>query len=94
MSKLRPYADLKYKARTYVDKDGKEKGVWVAVGTLFSTEHGSNMAIKLDSMPVGNEWNGWISVFPKSKPDSQPAQTQDVVAEVPDGEVDLSGIAF
>lgn len=61
-SKLKPYADLKYKARTYVDKDGKEKGVWVQVGTLFSSPHGSNMTIKLDAMPVG-EWNGWLSVF-------------------------------
>lgn len=61
--KLLPYADLKYKARTYVDKEtGKEKGVWVQVGTLFSSPHGSNLTIKLDTVPVA-EWNGWLSVF-------------------------------
>lgn len=63
-SKLKPHADLKYKARTYTDADGKEKGVWVTVGTLFSSPHGSHMAIKMDTMPVG-EWNGWISVYPR-----------------------------
>lgn len=63
-SKLKPTADLKYKARTYIDKDGKEKGVWVQLGTLFSSPHGSNMTIKLDTVPVG-EFNGWISVFKK-----------------------------
>lgn len=62
MSNLKPFAELKYKARTYKDEDGKEKGVWIKVGTLFSSPHGSHMAIKLDSVPVG-EWNGWLSVY-------------------------------
>lgn len=61
-SKLKPVADLKYKARTYIDKDGKEKGVWVTIGTLFSSPHGSNQALKLDTVPVG-EFNGWVSIF-------------------------------
>lgn len=62
-TKLQPYADLKYKSRTYIDKEtGKEKGVWVQIGTLFSSPHGSNMTIKLDTVPVG-DWNGWISVY-------------------------------
>lgn len=64
MSSLKPYADLKYKARTYTDADGKEKGVWIKIGTLFSSPHGSNMTIKLDTVPVG-EWSGWISVYKK-----------------------------
>lgn len=66
MSKLKPYADLKYKARTYKDENGKEKGVWVQVGTLFSSPHGSNLTIKLDTIPVG-EWNGWLSVYKREE---------------------------
>ena len=62
-SSLKPYADLKYKARTYKDENGKEKGVWVQIGTLLASPHGSNMAIKLDTVPIGNEWNGWLSVY-------------------------------
>lgn len=77
-SKLKPYADLKYKARTYTDKEGNEKGVWVQVGTLFSSPHGSNMTIKLDTIPVGNpDWKGFIAVFKRedfeegNRPDSE-----------------------
>lgn len=91
-SKLQPYADLKYKARTYTDKDGKEKGVWIQVGTLFSTPHQSHMTIKFDSMPVG-EWNGWLSVFPREgSEDKQPKQ--DVVHEVGDEPISLDDIPF
>ena len=61
-SKFQPYADLKYKARTYTDENGKEKGVWIKIGTLFSSPHGSNMGIKLDTVPV-REWDGRIAVF-------------------------------
>jgi hypothetical protein len=71
-SSLKPYADLKYKARTYIDEDGKEKGVWVQVGTLFTSPHGSNMAIKLDSVPIGNEWNGWLSIFKRENANQVP----------------------
>lgn len=63
-SKLKPIADIKFKAREYQDKEtGKMKGVWLTVGTLFSTPHGSNMSIKLDCVPTGNEWNGWLAVY-------------------------------
>lgn len=89
-SKLTPYADLKYKVRTYTDKDGKEKGVWQTVGTLFSTPHGSRMSIKLDSVPVG-DWNGWLSVYKReeeNKPDTLPTDEE---LEKP---VDLSEIPF
>lgn len=74
-SKLKPYADLKYKARTYTDKDGKEKGVWVQVGTLFASPHMSNMAIKLDTIPVG-EWNGWISIYKRDKQEGETHEQQ------------------
>ena len=76
-SKLQPYADLKYKARTYIDKEtGKEKGVWIQIGTLFSSPHGSNMTIKLDTVPVG-EWNGWVSIF-KREAAEEKAETKDL----------------
>ena len=77
MSKLKPYADIKYKARTYTDENGKEKGVWVTVGTLFSSPHGSNMTIKMDSMPVG-EWNGWLQVYKREEQDTQQSGDQEI----------------
>jgi hypothetical protein len=79
-SKLQPYADLKYKARTYIDKEGKEKGVWVTVGTLFSSPHGSHMSIKMDSIPVG-EWNGWLSVYKRDEQDDRFLTQHEVLNE-------------
>lgn len=60
---LKPYARLKAKVREYEDKEtGKMKGVYVEIGTLFSSPHGSHMAVKIDTIPVA-DWNGWVSVF-------------------------------
>lgn len=69
-SKLKPVADLKFKVRTYTDENGKEKGVWLTVGTLFSSPHGSHQAIKMDTIPAG-EWNGWLSVYPREEQENQ-----------------------
>lgn len=62
-SALQPYAELKVKVREYVDEEGKTKGVYVKVGTLFSTPHGSNLAVKLESLP--------ITMFKKKKGDTE-----------------------
>lgn len=65
-SNLKPYATLKAKVREYEDKEtGKTKGVYIEVGTLFASPHFSHMAIKIEAVPVGENWNGWISVYPK-----------------------------
>jgi len=63
MSDLKPYADLKVKTRTYIDKDGKEKGSYVKVGTLFASPHMNHMFIKLEAIPIASEWDGAVSVF-------------------------------
>lgn len=61
--------------------DGVEKTRWVPVGTMFKREDG-NFSIKLDSIPVGSDFNGWISLFdfeeerrPTPPPVSQPVQS-------------------
>ena len=70
MTNYQPIADLKVKQREYTDKDGKTKGVWLTVGTLWSTEHGSSQFITLDAIPVNSfkdgekiPFDGRISVF-------------------------------
>lgn len=102
MSDLKPTADIKFKVRTYTDKDGKEKGVWLTVGTLFSSPHGSHQSIKIDTIPAG-EWNGWLSVYPREEQDRPLTQHEvlkkandvlpddDITAGTP---VDLSEIPF
>ena len=62
-SNLKPYADLKAKVREYKDSDGKVKGVYVKVGTLFASPHLSHMFITMEALPLGKDWDGAISVF-------------------------------
>ena len=53
--------DAKAVVRTYKDRDGKEKNVWVTVGALFENDKG--LSLQLDTIPVGPEFNGWIKFF-------------------------------
>ncbi len=63
-SSLKPYADLKVKVREYTDPEGKTKGVYTKIGTLFSSPHHSHMFVSLESIPVGvKDWDGAVSVF-------------------------------
>lgn len=71
-SKLQPTHDIMWKSRTYTDKDGKEKGVWLKVGTLFSTPHMSNISIKIDAMPVSKEFDGFLAVFERKERQETP----------------------
>lgn len=70
MSQYSPIADLKVKVRDYKGDDGKTKGVWTSVGTLWSTPHGSSQFITLDSIPVNSfkdgervPFDGRVSIF-------------------------------
>lgn len=46
---------------TYM-KDGEEKRNYVTIGSLFQKDDGS-FVMKLDSIPAGNNWDGWVSFF-------------------------------
>lgn len=67
-TKLRPYADLKAKVREYEDSEGKKKGVYVKVGTLFASPHLSHLFISIEAVPVG-DWDGAVSVFKRENTD-------------------------
>ena len=59
-------------ARTgsYTDRDGNEKSRWTKCGVVFESSNG--LSLKLESVPVGNDWNGFFSLF-EPKPRTQPA---------------------
>ena len=80
-SKLQPYADLKAKVREYTDKDGKVRGVYVKVGTLFASPHLSHMFINIESIPTGN-WDGAVSVFKRE--DAQQSSETDAPINLKD----------
>lgn len=49
---------------------GEEKNRYVIVGAAFTREDGS-MAIKMETVPVGTGWNGWLNLYlPRPKDSS------------------------
>jgi hypothetical protein len=59
---------------TYINKDGEEKSRWVTVGGLF--EDGNKTTIKIDSIPVGGNWNGWLTLVDPDQHEKSQRQTQ------------------
>ena len=58
---------------TYKDRNGEEKKRYVNVGNVFENDKGQ-LSLKLDSVPVGNEWSGWVSFFEPKERDGQQRQ--------------------
>jgi len=58
---------------TYKDRNGEEKKRYVNVGSVFENDKGQ-LSLKLDSVPVGNEWSGWVSFFEPKERDGQQRQ--------------------
>ena len=58
---------------TYKDRNGDEKKRYTNVGTVFENEDG-RLSLKLDTVPVGQEWSGWISFFEPKERDGQQGQ--------------------
>lgn len=46
----------------YTDAAGQEKTRYVTVGKAFMRDDNS-VTLKIDSMPVGGEWNGWLNLY-------------------------------
>lgn len=65
---MKPYKRAVAVTGTYTDRSGAEKKRYVNVGTLFQYDDGG-FALKLDSVPVGDGWNGFISFFEIEKRD-------------------------
>ena len=48
---------------TYKDRQsGEEKKRYQNVGSAFTDDDG-RISIKLDAVPVGPEWSGWLSLY-------------------------------
>ena len=46
----------------YTDSAGQEKTRYVTVGKAFMRDDNS-VTLKIDAMPVGGEWNGWLNLY-------------------------------
>lgn len=47
---------------TYKDAQGVEKKRYMTIGKVFVSDKG-NMSLKLEAVPVGQEWSGWVSFY-------------------------------
>ena len=54
-------AKKKYDVVAIVGKRSDDKPNYVNCGVVIQTDKG--FSLKLNSIPAGNEWNGWFSLF-------------------------------
>lgn len=81
---MKPFKKIVATNGKYTDKQGQEKSRYVTVGKAYVREDGS-VTLKIDSMPVGGEWNGWLNLYDLDEDRQQartaPAAPQPTVAE-------------
>ena len=58
----------------YEDRNGQKKKRYVNVGAVFESDDGKYMSLKLESIPVGPNWSGWVSFFVPKEREQSPAQ--------------------
>jgi hypothetical protein len=46
----------------YTDRQGQKKKRYLNVGAVFENDKGE-LSLKIESIPVGGEWNGWVSFY-------------------------------
>lgn len=57
---------------SYKDRQtGEDKKRYINVGKVFTDDQG-RQSIKMDAMPVGQEWSGWLSLYPVKEREQQP----------------------
>lgn len=59
---MKPYKRAVAVTGSYEDRQGNTKKRYINLGTLFQYDDGG-LALKLDSVPVGEGWNGFISFY-------------------------------
>lgn len=64
----------------YKDRNGETRKRYINVGSVFETDKGQ-LSLKLDAVPVGQDWSGWVSFFePKERDGGNQRQGRDVSA--------------
>lgn len=71
---------------TYTDRQGNDKKRYVTVGAVFEDDKG-RMSLKIESLPVGGEWNGWVSFFTPKEPVKQGKTARNEQGDDPDLDV-------
>ena len=64
----------------YTDKNGNEATSWHNLGYVL--DDGGKKKIKLDSIPLSNEWDGWVTIAPLDEERKQQPQQQSNAPDV------------
>ena len=56
----------------YTDANGNEKNRYLTVGKAFVRDDNS-VCVKIDSMPIGNEFTGWLNFYDLDDDKARPA---------------------
>lgn len=66
--------DVLARTGTYTNAGGEEKSRWMKCGVVFENEKGY-LSLKLEGIPVGQEWSGFFSLF-EPKPKDGPVEVR------------------
>lgn len=66
--------DLKFAARKYTTAEGQEKTYWSTHGSVWIDDEKPSITIKIDSLPVSPNWEGYLRAFPTRPRDNQQKQ--------------------
>lgn len=53
----------------YQDKGGQTKAEFHKIGFLKDLDNSENMTLKIKSLPVNKDWDGWLLVKPQTAKD-------------------------
>lgn len=59
---MRRYGDVMASTGEFIDDQGKKAKRWLKVGVLMRDSSSGAISIKLDAIPIGPTWSGWLAV--------------------------------
>lgn len=57
-------------------KCGPNSNAWVTLGYAWARENGEGFSVKLNALPIGNEWNGVLKLLPPYEAEAEDANEQ------------------
>lgn len=82
----RPTHDAVVTLGEYTSADGTKKKRYQNVGKLFTHDDG-RQSLKLDVIPCGPGWTGWISFYPIKRDTPPPGTSQPPASDDPDDDI-------
>ena len=70
---MRKTHDILAKTGTYKNQQGEQKNRYTKCGAAFTDDSGQ-ISIKLESVPVSPDWNGWLNLWEPREQQQAPAQ--------------------